>query len=375
MYTPFIFGKTVDQDHFTGRYDEVNLLMESLTSGANTLIYAPRRWGKTSLISEVARTLKEDHLIEWVDIDLFKLRDEEAFLEKLLMMLVKIEKQDFATWSQQLQSWLPQLAPRITLKSGLIPGIDVHVHPGSLMEYPEEVLSLPNKIAAYRNRRMVIAMDEFQQVLLYKKHLWLEDLMRKHWINGDEVSYCVSICKHSALNEFRSAKKRALSGFQNVLQLSRISLEQWSTYILQRFEDGNKKISKQQASEIAELMEQHPYYVQQLANYVYLSTDSEVDDLSIYKALENLLDTNELMFQRNIEHLSITQVNLLHAILKGETQLTSVRVMNDFKLGTPRNVAKNKIQLEKKDILVFDQKSAYFLDPAFTLWLKKYYFK
>lgn len=375
MYTPFIFGKTVSQDHFTGRLDEVNLLWESLSAGANTLIYAPRRWGKTSLIAEVAKSMKEDNYIEWIDIDLFKLRDEEEFLEKLLLSLIKIEKNDFEPWIQKLNAWLPQLAPRITLKGGFIPGLEVHIHQGTLLNYPEEVLGLADRIAEDRGRRIIIAMDDFQQILLFKKHLWLEDLLRQYWVNGTQVSYCVSLCKHAALKELTSGKKRALFGFQNTLKMSKITSEQWIKYIVKRFEKGAKTITEVQAEEIAELMEQHPYYVQQLANYVYLSTDEEVDDLSIYKALENLLDTNELMFQRNIENLSITQVNLLHAILKGETQLTSVRVMNEFKLGTPRNVAKNKIQLEKKDILVFDDKTAYFLDPAFTLWLKKYYFK
>ena len=57
------------------------------------------------------------------------------------------------------------------------------------------------------------------------------------------------------------------------------------------------------------------------------------------------------LYQRETEILSTTQVNLLKAVARGEKQLTSARVMNEFRLGTPRNVTKNRVILINNDVI------------------------
>jgi len=61
-----------------------------------------------------------------------------------------------------------------------------------------------------------------------------------------------------------------------------------------------------------------------------------INDLSDKLKIMNALDEKE------IETLSTTQVNLLKAVASKETQFTSTSTMNDYRLGIPRNVSKNK---------------------------------
>ncbi len=77
-------------------------------------------------------------------------------------------------------------------------------------------------------------------------------------------------------------------------------------------------------------------------------------------------------FIRNqTENLSHTQINLLKAVAAGERQLTSTRVMNDYRLGTPRNVGKNKTLLINNDIIGESDSTYYFLDQAFEIWFRR----
>lgn len=46
-----------------------------------------------------------------------------------------------------------------------------------------------------------------------------------------------------------------------------------------------------------------------------------------------------------------------------------------FKLGTPRNVAKNKVSLGNRDLIDFHAKQSYFMDPIFELWFKQNFLK
>lgn len=79
-------------------------------------------------------------------------------------------------------------------------------------------------------------------------------------------------------------------------------------------------------------------------------------------------------YQKEVESLSPTRLNLLKAIANGETQLTSTRVVDLYKLGTPNNVLKNKKILIEEDIVDESSDGLVFLDPAFEFWFRKQFF-
>ena len=54
MIRPFVLGVAVDTEHFIGRQQEIENLSSNLIHGINTILIAPRRWGKTSLVNHVA---------------------------------------------------------------------------------------------------------------------------------------------------------------------------------------------------------------------------------------------------------------------------------------------------------------------------------
>ena len=47
--------------------------------------------------------------------------------------------------------------------------------------------------------------------------------------------------------------------------------------------------------------------------------------------------------------------------------------MTNYRLGTPRNVSKNKTTLNKDAIIHSDAGILEFLDPAFELWFSKHF--
>ena len=79
-------------------------------------------------------------------------------------------------------------------------------------------------------------------------------------------------------------------------------------------------------------------------------------------------------FQNEVENLSTTQLNLLKAVIKGEYKFSSVAVMTAYKIGTPRNVSKNKTLLINNDIIQEIEGRYEFLDPAFEIWFNKQFF-
>ena len=87
-----------------------------------------------------------------------------------------------------------------------------------------------------------------------------------------------------------------------------------------------------------------------------------------------MIYANIPFYQKEVESLSPTRLNLLKAIANGETQLTSTRVVDLYKLGTPNNVLKNKKILIEEDIVDESSDVLVFLDPAFEFWFRKQFF-
>ena len=125
------------------------------------------------------------------------------------------------------------------------------------------------------------------------------------------------------------------------------------------------------AGNIADMAQNNPYYVQQLCYNVWFNTENETSRFIIEQSVNQVIDSNAILYQEICENLSNTQINLLSAIANGENKLTSVETMQNYKLGTPRNVAKNKSSLKNKDLIDFHAKQAYFVDPIFELWYKQ----
>jgi hypothetical protein len=103
-----------------------------------------------------------------------------------------------------------------------------------------------------------------------------------------------------------------------------------------------------------------------------VTLDASINELNI--ALTELINANAPLYQKEVESISQTQINLLKAVTKGETQFTSTVTMQKYLLGTPRNVSKNKTILINNDVIHEINSNYEFVDPAFELWFNKQFF-
>jgi UDP-N-acetylglucosamine enolpyruvyl transferase len=149
----------------------------------------------------------------------------------------------------------------------------------------------------------------------------------------------------------------------------------WIEYIVNAFKKTGKKIGKTAAEAIPVAVQHHPYFVQQLSQKTWVMTDKIADDELVKKAIDELIHENSILYLREVENLSNTQVNFLRAICEKVEQLSSAETIKKYSLGTSANVLRIKSALEQKEVLDFMNPYAEFIDPIFELWLKRIYFK
>jgi AAA+ ATPase superfamily predicted ATPase len=371
---PFVYGRIVETPHFINRQEEINRLKINLTSGLNTVLISPRRWGKSSLVNTVVRLLKKNRRVRVCVVDLFNIRSEQEFIESYTREILKNTSSKWEEWLENGKKFLAQLAPRFSFGSDPYQDFSVSFNFSYAEKELRDVLDLPEKIAATKGLHVVVCIDEFQNISYYNNPLGFQKKLRSAWQHHRHTTYCLYGSKRHMMSEIFENKSHPFYKFGEVIFLKKIATEHWLDYLRSSFEKSNKAISDEQCREVVSLAANNPYFVQQLALKVWLLTEKKVTSEIIDKAVDDILMENSIVYLRDMENLSNTQINYLHAVCDRVPHLTSSDTLQKYRLGTSANVLKIKKALEQKEMLDLFTPYPEFVDPIFELWLKRIYF-
>ena len=373
--SPFIFGTTVSDRSFTNRELETAKLKSNLLNGINTTIISPRRWGKSSLVEKVVFEInRTESNTKTIVIDLFSVGSEEEFLESFAREVIKASSSKWEDWMSSGRDLFKKLIPKLSI--GIDPNTDFSLSFDwvELKKNSDEVLNLPETIANARGIKFIICLDEFQNLSSFNEYLVFEKKLRAYWQRHKSVTYCLYGSKRHMMTDIFNNPAKPFYRFGDIMLLQKIETNRWISFICIGFANTGKHIDENIANVIPSLMKNHSWYVQQLAHYIWNLTDSKASVAEVNRALSELINANSPLYQKETETISHTQLNLLKAVVKGETQFTSTAVMQKHALGTPRNVSKNKSILINSDMIHEVNGVFEFVDPAFELWFKKQYF-
>lgn len=372
--SPFSYGKTVSQVAFTNRTKELAHLKRNFRQGINTIIVSPRRWGKSSLIEKVVEELKGEQKLKISRLDLFTVASEHQFYELFAREVIKSASTKWEDWLESVKSAFRSIVPKVSF--GLDPQNDFELS----FEWDEkkvqtdEILNLPETLARKHNVKMVVCIDEFQHLSEFKGYEALEKRLRSIWQRHKNVCYCLYGSKRHMMTEIFSRSSKPFYKFGDLMMLQKIELKHWIPFIVNGFKKSGKAIAPELAAVIPMTMNNHPWYVQQMSFYTLNYTTKKAGIEHLRMALEQIIQSNTPLYEKEIDVLSETQVSLLRAVASGETQLTSSSVMRKYKLGTPNNVTRNKRVLFNTDLLDEVGGVYEFLDPVFFLWFRQRFY-
>lgn len=376
MTTPFTFGKIAYDSNFTNRENESSRLTTNFTSGINTILISPRRWGKSSLVVKSAKLAKkQDKQLRFVFIDLFNVRSEDEFYTLLAKNVLQQSNTKVEEIIEKAGKFLGRLVPNLSFSPETNNEFSISFNWNEVKKHPDEILNLAENIAKEKNFRFVICIDEFQNIASFGDSLAIQKKLRSNWQKHKNTTYCLYGSKRHMLMHVFTSPSMPFYKFGDILFLQKIEKTALRKFVIKRFKDTGKKIDKNLAEMIIDMAECHPYYVQQLAQLVWLRTSVECTEEIVTNAHESLILQLDYLFQKITDDLSNTQVNFLKALLSGETHLSSKDVIETYNLGTSANVSRIKSSLENKEIIDLFDNSITILDPMYNYWLKHFYFK
>lgn len=369
MKSPFQYGKLAEGKTFVNRVQEKHELKSNLYSGINTMLISPRRWGKSSLVREaMGELINEQSNIKICYLDTFAVRSSHEFYSMFTREVIKATSSSLESWIRSTTEYLKSLSPKISIGADPLTDFSISFDVKNIEENEIEILNLPQRIAANKGIKIIICIDEFQNLSTLSDYDTLEAKMRTVWQHQTDVSYCLYGSKRHMMIDIFNSSSKPFYRFGQIMFLNKIATGEWVKYIVDRFSSTGKKISEELAEKIVLLVNNHSWYVQQLAHFVWLSTEKEVTENNINNGIKDIINNNLPLYISECENLSVTQLNMLVAICKGEKQLSSIKTMQEYSLGTPQNITKNKTILQSKDILNKTVDGLEFLDPVFEKW-------
>lgn len=372
---PFVFGHLADGTEFTNRTEEVERLLTNFRSGMNVTLISPRRWGKSSLVRAVAKkAARADKKMKFCFIDLFSIRTEEQFYRVLAEEVIKSTSSKFKEWVSATKRFLPKAIPKVSFDTPF-GEFELGLNWKEVVKSPIQILDLAEKIAEDNKIQLVVCIDEFQNIKAFDDPLGFQRQLRSSWQHHKNVSYCIYGSKRNMMMEVFASSSMPFYKFGDLLFLEKISLKDWKKFITSRFRDTDKTISSSDAELIASLVDRHSYYVQQLAQQVWLRTKKECKTDFVHQAHDSMMRQMSMLFQEKTTALSNTQINFLKAVLDEVKHFSAADVIQTYRLGSSANVQQIKKALINKEVLDSVGGKLEFLDPLYAAWLRRYYFQ
>ena len=158
---PFLYGSLALDEAFTDREREVAELRSDLLNGQDVVIFAPRRYGKTSLVWRVQQELLKKKVLV-AQVDLMTTPTKERLAEKLAETIHDDIASPLFRAREAALGVVPRAAdhaarsrstpttPRVSF------GFDVGHRRADIDATLERLLELPGELGADRKRRVVL---------------------------------------------------------------------------------------------------------------------------------------------------------------------------------------------------------------------------
>ena len=376
MEAPFIFGRIATDENFTDREKETEHLVNNFESLINTVIISPRRWGKSSLVHRAADiAMRADKNIRICTIDLFNVKTEEQFYTVLAQKLIQGTSSRWEEAVENAKKFFSRLVPKISVGAGPGSEISIDFDWEEMKSNPDEILDLSERIAEAKGVKIVVCIDEFQNIAEFEDPLFFQRRLRAHWQRHKKVSYCLYGSKRHMMMEVFTDSSMPFYKFGDIFFLNKIDTEHFIPFITERFSSTGKSITEDASRNIVSLADNHPYYVQQLSQLSWLRTSGQCDVETVAKAHLSLVEQLSLLFSNLMETLTFQQTCYLHALIAGEKSITSAETMYRYHISSATAASRSLKTLIKKDILDSKSGEISFQDPIFEYWLRHDYYQ
>jgi AAA+ ATPase superfamily predicted ATPase len=369
---PFQFGALALDEAFTDRDDEIAELRADVRNGQDVVVFAPRRYGKSSLVWRATQELARDRVLV-ASVDLMTTPTPAKLAEKLARAI-----------HDDIASPLLRARERLRIFGDLkvTPTITVDPQTGapsfsfSITERAEDIdatierlLELPGELGADRKRQVALVLDEFQEVVDIDARL--PRLMRAVFQQQPEVAHVYLGSKRHLLRRLFSDENEPFWRSAKQMELGVIEPAAFAPFIERQFERTGRFVSDEAVATILEVTGGHPYATQELCYFAWQEVGAEerAETADVEAALGRVLRSEHAHFSLLWERASSVQRLLLAELAREPGRPLSGDYRNRHNLPGPSTVQRAIEALERAELVARDHGRVRIVEPFLAAWL------
>ena len=308
----------VDPAHMIGRAEDVDRVAAALLGGGNVVLAGARRTGKTTVADAALQACAADGAYV-AAVDLFGLTDATEFAQALTVALLANRPALRRAFGEagSVRDVLGALrrAAAVRARQDLGDGVEVVFEIGGSVaearshERLRAALELGERLADRDGRRVVIFLDEFQEVVGADKRFGPPEqvtrLLRAILQRSPHVSVLFAGSIEHLMRDLFSPSDRALSQFGAFHELATITTQQWREGLRSRLADDATTISDDALERVIALGEGHPRMTMLLIQQAHAGSVEElrreIDHALVVEALERAMRQERLRHDQQLE--------------------------------------------------------------------------
>ena len=321
MKNPFRFGKEVSGYQFYDRRSDAATLRRKMLDGsANVVLFAPRRYGKTSLVLKVLKELSVKDGLRSVVFDMTKVQTLERFCRDYANAVYAAVGGGEAI-ARRVLDCLAHLNPEIVLSVGGAMSIKLNLDGGLTTESVAEVLDLPERLAEARGMPLVVAFDEFQEVAELSREFALEKIFRSCIQAHQRVRYVFLGSKAHLMKRMFGEPSRPFYQSAFPMPLGKPPREESLEFLVSRFADAGQTLGAAEAELIVDASANIPYYLQEVASETFENLPQDggrpVARDDVEQAVAGIVARNSELYEVRLAGFSSARKALVSALSFG----------------------------------------------------------
>ncbi|MDQ0190244.1 AAA family ATPase [Alicyclobacillus cycloheptanicus] len=315
MHAVFPFGSVAQEEDVVDRERYIREMIVRMESGQSAIIAGPRRIGKSSVGREILRQLAERGQYT-AAVDLFSVSSIEEFVAQLVEAILANRTGVVRRGIRTMEA-LRRLIGSAEIKGrfgDMEIGLNFADTDTAETDNLLKALSLAESLAEKDGRRMVILLDEFQDI----ERLGGAPLLKQFRATAQlqkQTTYLFLGSQPSMMKTLFSDRQQALYRFATFCPLPKIPAHAWEDYVQRKLEAQAMTITPAALGMILDLTGGHPYDVMGLVSHAYLLTATagidQVDADIVAGAEAQLMDHLTGIFEhqwldvRKVKHADI----------------------------------------------------------------------
>ena len=370
LENPFIYQGYESPIYFCDRTEETENILSALRNGRNITLISPRKIGKTGLINHAFyRVMEQESDIICIYIDIFSTNNLQEFVETISKAVIEDALNREKSFMMKVLDFFKGLRPTITpdLLTGM-PTVSVNVVP---VQAEYMLKSLFTHLESL-NKRVYLAIDEFQQIMEYPEK-GTEALLRSYIQFMHNVRFIFSGSKKHLMVEMFCSPQRPFYQSTQLMELNPLHEEIYYDFANKFFEAKKGSLNKEVFHSLYQRFDGYTWYIQAVLHRLYeqekhVNIESQLSDAILFQ-----INTLSSHYQTLTTFLTDNQFSLLKAIAQAGTvsQPQSMDFIQRYSLPNASSVKSALDVLMDKDLVYRTTEGYIVYDRFMGLWLSR----